>query len=78
MYDVAGLDHIASVRRVLEIAVLDALGLANSLARRKVLIGAVSAAGKLLEAEREEGWGWDGRTTKDRQVRQVSRPAVPA
>ena len=58
-YDVAGLDDVASVRRVLEIAVLDALGLDNSLARSKVLIGAAGAAAKLLEAEREEGWGWD-------------------
>jgi hypothetical protein len=60
VYDVAGLDDVASVRRVLEIAVLDALGLDNSLARSKVLIGAVGAAAKLLEAEREESWGRDG------------------
>jgi hypothetical protein len=44
---------------VLEIATLDALGLDNSLARSKVLIGAARAAAKLLEAERE-GWGWKG------------------
>jgi hypothetical protein len=61
LYDVAGLGDIASVRRVLEIAVLDALGLDNSIARSKVLIGAVGAAAKLLEAEREESWGWDGK-----------------
>ena len=59
LYDVAGLGDVASIRRVLEIAVLDALGLDNSLARSKVLIGAAGAAAKLLEAEREEGWGWD-------------------
>lgn len=53
--------NVASVRRVLEIAVLDALGLDNSLARSKVLIGAVATAAKLLEAEREEAWakGWE-------------------
>ncbi len=59
-YDVAGLGDITSVRRVLEIAVLDALGLDDSLARSKVLIGAAGTAVKLLEAEREESWGWDG------------------
>jgi len=48
-----------TLRRVLEIAVLDALGLDNSLARSKVLIGPVAAASKLLVAEREEAWGWD-------------------
>jgi hypothetical protein len=46
---------------VLEIAVLDVLGLDNSIARSKVLIGAVTIAAKLLEAEREESWsGWKG------------------
>ena len=58
-YDVAGLADIASVRRVLEIAVLDALGLDDSLARSRVLIDAAGAAARLLEAEREEGWGWE-------------------
>ncbi len=58
-YDLADLEDIPSVRRVLEIAVLDALGLDNTLARSSVLIGAVGAAAKLLEAEREECWGWD-------------------
>jgi hypothetical protein len=42
------------------VAVLDALGLDNSLARSKVLIGAVTTAAKLLEAEREESYGWEG------------------
>ena len=50
---------IVSVRRVMEIAVLDALGLDKALARSKVLIGAASAAAKLLEAEREESYGWE-------------------
>ncbi len=34
-------------------------GWTTSLARSKVLIGAAGAAAKPLEAEREEGWGWD-------------------
>jgi hypothetical protein len=56
-YEVAGLGDVASIRWVLEIAVLDVLGLDNSIARSKVLIGAVTTAAKLLAAEREEGWG---------------------
>ena len=56
--DVDGLGDIGSVRRVLEIAVVDALGLDNSLARSKVLIGAAGAAAKLLEADREAIYGW--------------------
>jgi len=55
-YDLAGLGDVASVRRVLEIAVLDVLGLDNSIARSRVLIGAIATAAKLLEAEREESW----------------------
>jgi hypothetical protein len=43
-YDLAGLDDIGAVRRVLEIAVLDTLGLENSVARSRVLMGAVAAA----------------------------------
>jgi hypothetical protein len=58
LHDVAGLGDAASIRRVLEIATLDTLGLDNSIARNKVLIGAVATAAKLLEAEREEGFGW--------------------
>jgi hypothetical protein len=43
-----------------KIATLDTLSLDNSLARRKVLIGAAGAAAKLLEADRMEGWRFDG------------------
>lgn len=57
-YDIAGLGDIGAVRRVLEIAVLDTLGLDNSVARSRVLVGAAAAAAKLIEAEREAGWGW--------------------
>jgi hypothetical protein len=47
------------VRRVLEIAVLDTLGLDDSVARSRVLVGAVAAA-KLIEAEREASFGCYG------------------
>jgi hypothetical protein len=58
-YDLAGLDDIGAVRRVLEIAVLDTLGLDNSVARSRVLVGAAAAAAKLIEAEREASFGWE-------------------
>jgi hypothetical protein len=58
-YDVAGLDDIGAVRRVLEIAVLDTLGLDNSVARSRVLVGAAAAAAKLIDAEREASFGWE-------------------
>jgi hypothetical protein len=40
---------------VLEIATLDTLGLDNSVARSRVLVGAAGAAAKRLEA----AWGWE-------------------
>jgi hypothetical protein len=49
-YDFAGLGSIESIRRILEIATVDALGLENSVARARVLIAAALAATKLLEA----------------------------
>jgi hypothetical protein len=48
-YDLAGLGSIEAIRRILEIAVLDALGLENSIARSRVLVSAAMAAAKLLE-----------------------------
>ncbi len=48
-YDLAGLGSIEEIRRVLEVAVLDALGLENSIARTRVLIAASLAAARLLE-----------------------------
>lgn len=48
-YDFAGLGSIDSIRRILEIAVLDVLGLENSIARAKLLISGGLAAAKLLE-----------------------------
>lgn len=48
-YDFAGLGTIEAIRRILEIATIDALGLENSIARSRVLISAALAAAKLLE-----------------------------
>jgi hypothetical protein len=48
-YDFAGLGTIESIRRILEIATIDALGLENSIVRARVLISAALAAAKLLE-----------------------------
>ena len=55
-YDVAGLGSTDAIRRVLEIAVLDALGLENSVARSRMLIAGALAATKVLEAERVESF----------------------
>ena len=49
-YAFEGLDSVAAIRRILDIAVLDTLGLDNSLARSRTLIAAVQAATRLLEA----------------------------
>ncbi len=48
-YDFAGLGSIEAIRRILEIATIDALGLENSVARSRLLISAALAAAKLLE-----------------------------
>jgi hypothetical protein len=48
-YDVEGLATVEGIRRILEIAILDTLGLENSIARSRVLISAASTAGRLLE-----------------------------
>ena len=48
-YDFVGLDSIQSIRRILEIATIDTLGLDNSIVRSRTLISAVVAAAKLLE-----------------------------
>ena len=72
--DLAGRGDVASVRRVLEIAALDVLGLDDSTARSTMLTGAVATATKLLEAEREEGYGWS--EGQERHVRWPRRPDV--
>jgi hypothetical protein len=58
VYDLGGLETVAGIRRVLDIAVSDALGLENSLNRSRVLISAATAAARLLEVgELEERLG---------------------
>jgi hypothetical protein len=44
---------------VLEVAVLDKLGLDNPVARSRALVGGAAAAAKLIEAEREASFGWE-------------------
>ena len=48
-YDVESLDSVDAIRRLIEIAVLDVLGLENSIARARVLIAAAQVAAKILE-----------------------------
>ena len=48
-YDFAGLGSVEAIRRILEIATIDALGLENRVVRARVLISAALAATKLLE-----------------------------
>jgi hypothetical protein len=48
-YDLAGLGSIEAIRRIIEIALFDALGLENSIARARVLIAGALAAARLLE-----------------------------
>jgi hypothetical protein len=48
-YDFSGLGSVEEIRRVLEIAAIDVLGLENSIARARVLIQVVMAGAKLLE-----------------------------
>jgi hypothetical protein len=49
VYELEGLGSVDGIRRVLDIAVADALGLENSVARSRVLIAAAMAATRLLE-----------------------------
>lgn len=48
-YDYAGLESVADIRRILEVAVLDTLGLENSIARARTLAYLAMIAIKLLE-----------------------------
>ena len=56
-YDVAGLDSVDGIRRVLEIATFDALSLENSIARSRVLIAISATATKLLEVAALASYG---------------------
>jgi hypothetical protein len=48
-YKVDGVETIPELRRVLEIVILDALGMDNTVARGRLLVSAVVAAAKLTE-----------------------------
>jgi hypothetical protein len=48
-YDVEGIGSVADIQRLLQVAIMDALGLDNSIARVRALISASLAAAKLLE-----------------------------
>jgi uncharacterized small protein (DUF1192 family) len=48
-YDFEGLGTVASIRRLVEVAVLDTLGLENSVARARTLAYLAQTAAKLLE-----------------------------
>jgi hypothetical protein len=52
--DLEGLDSVAGIRRLLHVALLDAVGLENSVARSRVIISGVLAAAKLLEVGEQE------------------------
>ncbi len=54
-YDVEGLASVDNIRRLLEIAVVDTLGLENSVARSRTLAYLSGVAAKLLELEDLEG-----------------------
>jgi len=49
VYDFDGLGNIVQIRRLVEVAVLDALGLDNSIARARTLGSLAQIAAKLLE-----------------------------
>jgi hypothetical protein len=71
-YEFAGLGSIDSIRRILEIAVLDALGLDNSIARARLLITGSLAAAKLLETGELE----DRLATLEAAVRSRPQPST--
>ena len=49
-YDFGGLQSVGDIRRLLEVAVLDTLGLENSISRARTLAYLATSAIKLLEA----------------------------
>ena len=54
-YEVEGLENVSDLRRVLEIAVYDALGLENSIPRARTLVAIVQTGARLLEVGELEG-----------------------
>lgn len=74
-YDISTLDSVVAIRRLLEIAALDVLGLENSLARGRTLASLAMVALRLLEAgelesrlQRLEGAVY-GQVQSDRSLR---------
>ena len=55
----ARLGSVASIQRLAEIIAVDTLSLENSVARNRVLLGLITAATRLVEAEREAGLAWE-------------------
>lgn len=53
-YDLDGLSSIAAIRRLVEVAALDTLGLENSIARARTLACLAAVALRLLEAGQAE------------------------
>ena len=53
-YDLGNLATVEGLQRILEIAVMDAIGLDNSIPRMRALIAAVLAGAKLLEIGEQE------------------------
>ena len=53
-YNLDGLASIPALRRLLEVALLDTLGLENSVARNRAIMSGVLAATKLLEVGEQE------------------------
>jgi hypothetical protein len=53
-YDLEGLDTVPGIRRLLHVALLDTLGLENSVARTRALFAGALAATKLLEVGEQE------------------------
>jgi hypothetical protein len=49
VYELDSLDSVAGLRRLLDIAAVDAVGLDNSIARCRVLVAIVGAGARLLE-----------------------------
>ncbi|MPZ51010.1 MAG: hypothetical protein GEU75_17200 [Dehalococcoidia bacterium] len=73
-YDLDGLDTVAGIRRLLEVALVDLVGLENSVARSRALISGVLAAAKLLEVgEHEERLAAIKATLGPRFVKKDSR-----
>jgi len=48
-YDLGGLGDVEALRRILDVVVIDLLGLENSIARARALVATVVAAAKLVE-----------------------------